>query len=224
MSKIINEKYIEDTVSKKEFLGTSGKLTMFFKKRVKWKDSTGLEDFDSACRFIFTTNSTGELEKKSLEVKKWKNFSPCHFEVYCEGAGRRKLGEKIRYDIISVFFTHLAFSKNGKKLENVRKIVENIILNKIKNKEDLIKSVLLTPKDLKEIFYFPKGNIDHIDICYGQTFSKRNYSSKPEKNFYQFGKDERIYYCGSGSYPCGSVAGTPGYMCAIQLIKRVKNK
>ena len=27
-----------------------------------------------------------------------------------------------------------------------------------------------------------------------------------------------IYYCGAGSFPCGSVAGTPGYMCAKHII------
>ena len=27
-----------------------------------------------------------------------------------------------------------------------------------------------------------------------------------------------IFYCGAGSYPCGSVAGTNGYMCAKQII------
>ena len=29
-----------------------------------------------------------------------------------------------------------------------------------------------------------------------------------------------IYYCGAGSFPCGSVAGTPGYICSKQIIKK----
>ena len=28
-----------------------------------------------------------------------------------------------------------------------------------------------------------------------------------------------VYYCGAGSFPCGSVAGTAGYMCSKQLIR-----
>ena len=29
-----------------------------------------------------------------------------------------------------------------------------------------------------------------------------------------------LYYCGAGSFPCGSVAGTPGYICSKQIIKK----
>jgi len=30
---------------------------------------------------------------------------------------------------------------------------------------------------------------------------------------------ENVYVCGSGTYPCGSIAGTPGYMCSQQLLR-----
>ena len=33
----------------------------------------------------------------------------------------------------------------------------------------------------------------------------------------RYGDYENIFYCGAGAYPCGSVAGTTGYMCAKQL-------
>ena len=37
------------------------------------------------------------------------------------------------------------------------------------------------------------------------------YNERISKNY------ENIFYCGAGAYPCGSVAGTTGYMCAKQL-------
>ena len=52
-----------------------------------------------------------------------------------------------------------------------------------------------------------------------QNFNNRNFSKNPEKSFYLYGEYDNIYYCGAGAYPCGSVAGTPGYMCAMQLLK-----
>ena len=45
-------------------------------------------------------------------------------------------------------------------------------------------------------------------------------SNNPETKFYQYFNNEDIYYCGAGAFPCGSVAGTPGYMCSKQLIKK----
>ncbi len=36
---------------------------------------------------------------------------------------------------------------------------------------------------------------------------------------YQFGAFENVSICGSSTYPCGSVAGTPGYMCASELLR-----
>ena len=38
-------------------------------------------------------------------------------------------------------------------------------------------------------------------------------------SFYKYYDFDNVYYCGARSFPCGSVAGTPGYMCAKQLIK-----
>ena len=48
----------------------------------------------------------------------------------------------------------------------------------------------------------------------------RTFSTDPKNNFYGFFDYEDIYYCGAGSYPCGSVAGTAGYICSQQIIKQ----
>ena len=55
----------------------------------------------------------------------------------------------------------------------------------------------------------------------GQTFSDRTYSDDPATEFYRFADRKDVYLCGAGTYPCGSVAGTPGYMCGRQLLRHV---
>jgi phytoene dehydrogenase-like protein len=79
----------------------------------------------------------------------------------------------------------------------------------------------LTPRDLKSLFLFPGGNIDHTTLVGSQTYFDRTFSSRPESGFYRFGTNENIHICGSGTYPCGSVAGTPGYMCSQQLLRSI---
>lgn len=75
------------------------------------------------------------------------------------------------------------------------------------------------PKDLQQLFHFPGGNIDHTMLTGGQTFFDRNYSVDPSANFYCFGNLENVLMCGAGTYPRGSVTGTPGYICAQQLLR-----
>ncbi len=206
-------------ISRKELLGSSGKLIMLFKNPVQWLDSTGNVDEETALRYIIATPSLHVMDQSSTKVRVGNDdFLPSYFEIYCEGAVERKMGGTKEYDLLSVFFKDLAFGKKGKELKKVREAVTNLILEKIANKSDLIKSILLTPKDLSELFYFPRGNIDHIELTQGQTFFDRNYSPSPNKSFYQFGDNQHVYYCGAGSYPCGSVAGTAGYMCAKQIL------
>ena len=45
----------------------------------------------------------------------------------------------------------------------------------------------------------------------GQTYFDRNYADDPAASFYRFGGLDNAYLCGSGTYPCGSVAGTPRF-------------
>ena len=75
------------------------------------------------------------------------------------------------------------------------------------------------PRDLQQLFLFPEGNLDHTMLTGGQTYFDRTYSDDPEKSFYRFGGIDNAYLCGSGTYPCGSVTGTPGYMCSQQLLR-----
>lgn len=126
-----------------------------------------------------------------------------YLELYPEGPNRRLAGWKSNYDYITVFF------KEGMPVEElVRPIIG-----------DWVGSVLLTSKDLKEQFYFPGGNIDHMELCSGQTLWDRTFSNTGR--FYQFGKN--YWYCGAGAFPCGSVAGTCGYLCAKEVIDALRS-
>ena len=80
----------------------------------------------------------------------------------------------------------------------------------------------MTPRDLQQRFLFPGGNLDHTMLTGGQTFFDRTYSDDRSTSFYRFGDLENVYLCGAGTYPCGSVAGTPGYMCSQQLLRHAQ--
>lgn len=217
---IINDSPLVDTVDEKRMLGTSGKLIMLFDKAIKWHDDSKEPDFDPCFKFIINAASMDEIEASNKAVIECRtDFSPAYLELYCEGAGMRSLGDQREYDALTVFIKNLAFDKKGEDLPQVKDAIEKIVLPKIINKEDHAHSILLTPKDLSEKFFFPQGNIDHVELSNGQTYFARSYSPSPQQNFYQFGSNEKIFYCGAGSYPCGSVAGTTGYMCASQMAK-----
>ena len=93
------------------------------------------------------------------------------------------------------------------------------VKNMIANPQDCVWTRLLTPKDLQETFLFPGGNLDHTMLVAGQTYFDRGFSPDPETQFYRLGGEDRVHVYGAGTYPCGSVAGTPGYMCATQLLR-----
>ncbi len=219
-AKLVKDERLIDKTQTMKAQGTSGKLVMLFRKPVIWKDSTGQEDFDLSFKFVLAVDTMDELESSTQAVVDGESdFQPGYFELYCEGAGMRKLGLDRGYESVSVFLKNLSFSKSGEQLPHVKQLVQTRILSRIENAEDLIDSILLAPKDLKERFFLPQGNIDHVELAGGQTYFQRNYSPNPESNFYQFGKSENVRYCAAGSYPCGSIAGTPGYMSAAQLIR-----
>ena len=52
----------------------------------------------------------------------------------------------------------------------------------------------------------------------GENFEKRTFSEN-DNSFYNFGDLSYVFYCVYGAYPCGSVAGTAGYMCYKNITK-----
>ena len=117
-----------------------------------------------------------------------------------------------------LFSKNFSFNKESKDLIECKEDILNLLSKYIVNIDDLIETKFLTPLDLKKSFYFPKGNIDHMTLSGDQNFNKRTFSNCPEKSFFRYFDFNNIYYCGAGSFPCGSVAGTPGYMCAKHII------
>lgn len=208
------------SAANKQILGTSGKLVMFFKQAVRWKGNLqGLPNFDSAFKFVVSSLTLDQLDSASQSAARGEaDYTPGFCEIYCEGAAMRHFGDEPSFDIVSVFVKNLAFDKPGSELPAVQSAIAEKVLAWIENPEELIGTILLTPRDLQQRFQFPAGNIDHIELCDGQTYFSRTWSAAPASRFYQFGNHERLLYCAAGSYPCGSIAGTSGYMCAKQII------
>jgi len=208
-------------VEQKRFLGTSGKLTLFFRKPVRWLDETdGAGARDTAFRFIFSVDSIADFEAATLRVLNAEvDYEPGYVQIYGEGASMRQLGLVEPFDRLTLFFKNMALGQRGDALPDVEAAVKAQVLARVANREDCVWSRLVSPRDLQHLFLFPGGNLDHTMLVGGQTFHDRQFSADPETRFYQFGGLPNVSYCGSAASPCGSIAGTPGYMCARELIR-----
>ncbi|HET9012257.1 MAG TPA: hypothetical protein VFN38_10620, partial [Gemmatimonadaceae bacterium] len=213
-------------VEQKRMLGTSGKVTLFFREPVRWRDapSTSAAGGDTAFRFIFAVDSIAAFEAATLRVLNADvEYAPGYIQIYCEGAAMRQLGLAEPFDRLTLFFKNMALGRRGDALPDVEAAVTAQVLARIANPEACVWSRLLAPTDLQHLFLFPGGNLDHTMLVGGQTFFDRQFSADPETRFYAFGGWPNVSYCGAGAYPCGSIAGTPGYMCAQQLIRQLSS-
>jgi phytoene dehydrogenase-like protein len=186
---------------------------------VRWKDDPGAPQSETAFRYVFATETLTDFETAAQSVVDGKDFVPGYFQVYCEGASMRHMGLVEPFDRLAVFFKHLGLGQTGEQLKHVEATVKDLILSYVANPGDCAWSRLLTPRDLQQIFGFPGGNIEHTMLADGQAFDRRTYSRDPNRRFYQFGEFENASICGSSTYPCGSVAGTPAYMCVQELLR-----
>ena len=197
-------------------IGTSGKVTAFFRNPVKWKESN---EFSDSFRFIFSNHNLNKFEEASQNaLKNSGDYFAGFIQIYPDGSAQRSMNNKENYDKLILFTKNLSYDKKADDLDKVKDEIINSVLPYIENADDLVYSKFLTPKDLNETFSFPKGNIDHITLTGKQNYNKRTYSKNPN-NFYSYYDLKDVYYCGAGSFPCGSVAGTAGYMCSKQLIR-----
>ena len=206
--------------NKERVLGTAGKLNLMFRKPVRWKHGGDDPESDAVFRYLFAVNTMADFEAATLAVLDGDDFAPGYFQVYCEGAGLRQLSLDEPFDRLTVFFKNLALGKTGEQLTEVEAEVKQIILSSIENPEDCAWTRLLTPRDLQQTFGFPGGNIEHTMLVEGQSYFDRQYASDANRRFYQFGEFENVSICGSSTYPCGSVTGTPGYMCVSELLRK----
>ena len=219
-ARMIGDTTFTGAVSGKRFLGTSGKLNLMFDRPARWKEGAASADGDTAFRFIFAMETLADFERATLRAASGEvPYEPGYIQIYCEGAAMRQLGLSESFDRLTLFFKNLAFDQHGEALPEVAEAVKAQLFGHLENPEDCVWSRMLTPKDLQQLFLFPGGNIDHTMLVGGQTFTDRQFTSDPTAHFYRFGQWPNLAYCGSGAYPCGSIAGTPGYMCAQQLIR-----
>ena len=204
------------SINDKEFIGTSGKVTAFFRNPVKWKDSNNYPD---SFRFIFSNNSLNQFEDASQNaLKNSGDYFAGFIQIYPDGSAQRTMNNNENYDKLILFTKNLSYDKKADDLGKIRDEIVDTVLPYIENANDLVYSKFLTPKDLNETFSFPKGNIDHITLTGKQNYNNRTFSDNPN-NFYSYYNFPDVYYCGAGSFPCGSVAGTAGYMCSKQLVR-----
>jgi phytoene dehydrogenase-like protein len=209
-------------IERKRFLGTSGKVTLFFREPVRWLDepTTTANGGDAAFRFVFAVDSIADFEAATLRVLNGEvDYEPGYIQIYCEGAAMRQLGLVEPFDRLTLFFKNMALNRRGDALPDVEAAVKAQVLARVANPEACVWSRLLSPRDLQHLFLFPGGNLDHTMLVGGQTFHDRQFSADPARRFYAFGGLPNVSYCGAGAYPCGSIAGTPGYMCAQELIR-----
>lgn len=215
-----NTAQIEKTESQ-QFRGSSGKLNVMFREPIRWKYGSEAAYSDAAFRFLFSVSSLEEYEAATLKVLDDDvHYAPGYMQIYCEGAAMRHLRHEEPFDRLAVFFKNLSLGQNGENLPGIEEQVRETLFEHIENPQDCVWTRLLMPRDLQQLFHFPGGNLDHTMLTGGQTYFDRTYSDDPSKNFYRFGGLDNVYLCGSGTYPCGSVAGTPGYMCSQQLLRR----
>jgi phytoene dehydrogenase-like protein len=220
-ARLVGDSTLTATVEAKRFLGSSGKLTLLFQRPVEWKEGTTAAAGDAAFRFIFAVDSLEAFERATLRpVSEKVDYEPGYIQIYPEGAAMRQLGLTEAFDRLTLFFKNLALDREGAVLPEVAAAVKAQLFAHVANPEDCVWSRLLTPRDLQQLFLFPGGNLDHTMLVGGQTFFDRQFAADPERDFYRFGSWPNLAYCGAGSYPCGSIAGTPGYMCAQQLLRR----
>ena len=203
-----------------KILGTSGKLNLMFRKPIQWKQGGREPQAETAFRYIFAVDTLKDFETATQAVTQGDmDFAPGYYQIYCEGAAMRHLGDNNSLERLAVFFKNLALSQTGDALTCVEDVVKNEILHHIENPQDCVWSRLLTPRDLQNTFGFPGGNIEHTMLVEGQSYDGRHYSDHCDRRFYQLGSFENMSICAAGTYPGGSVAGTPAYMCVSELLR-----
>jgi len=74
--------------------------------------------------------------------------------------------------------------------------------------------LIITPRDIEEMFQVPGGNIFHISMSPDQLWSNR-----PDRELSGYKTPVKgLYLCGSSMHPGGGVSGVPGYLCAMEAL------
>ena len=101
-----------------ETIGTSGKVTAFFKNPVRWVDSN---NFSDSFRFIFSVDTLEKFEKASQDAyNNVYDYSPGYIQIYPEGSAQRKMNNIESFDKLIFFTKNLSFDKKSEMAEKYR--------------------------------------------------------------------------------------------------------
>ena len=117
-------------------IGTSGKVTAFFKNPVKWKDSNNYPD---SFRFIFSNKSLNQFEDASQNaLKNSGDYFAGFIQIYPDGSAQRTMNNKENYDKLILFTKNLSYDKKADDLDKIKEEIINTVLPYIENPSDLV--------------------------------------------------------------------------------------
>ncbi len=231
MARLVPRKYyswqMRESVERMPALGSSGKLVCLFKRPVRWKRPTGLSDFDTAFRFWIQADSLDEFERRSQRIREGKDdYLPSSIQIYCDGAAMRKMGAQEPFESLTLFIKDMGLTQPGAEMPENMALILTHLSERIENLSDLAWSKLLSPADVRDTYGFHQGNYDGLELCDGQQYEQRTFCSwraadaeKYGKRFYMIRDNSRLSFCGAAAWPCGSVAGTAGWLCAEEFLR-----
>ncbi len=96
-------------------------------------------------------------------------------------------------------------------VERAFPVLENYYEGFRKNAEKIL---VITPRDIEEMFQTPGGNIFHISMTPDQLWSNR-----PVRELSEYRAPIKgLYLCGADMHPGGGVSGVPGYLCSTEAL------
>ena len=220
-ARLTDDSHMLAIVKSKKALGSAGKLIALFKRPIRWRQPTGMLDFDTAFRFFIQIDSMDDFERRSQEIRSGAHdYLPSSIQVYCDGAAMRKFGCQETRESVTLFIKDMGLTVPGAEMPpNILQRIMTAFCARVDNPEDIIMTKLLGPKDVQQIYGFHGGNYDGIELCDGQQYEQRTFSDDPARRFYMFGNHERISFCHAAAWPYGSIAGTGGYLCAKEILR-----
>jgi phytoene dehydrogenase-like protein len=127
--------------------------------------------------------------------------------------------------IMGVFLQYAPYTLRESTWDELREPFGDRVISLIEEYVPNIRSIIeqrqvLSPLDLERRFGITGGNIFHGEMSLDQMFVMR-----PVAGWARYRTPIRgLYLCGSGAHPGGGVMGAPGYNCAREMLKELKEK